>query len=126
VVASALELAEIELPQALVDEHVARTRDGVCRLAGAHPGARAHGVPLEPRKACREPLRLLPARVGEADVEPAVAEAARVVLRLAVANEDQAAHVTATATTSAASSASSAAAPSTSPVTPPSQRLAAT
>src|SRR6266511_2994712 len=110
-----LELAEVELAKTLVDERVAERGRGLARAAAR---ARVDDVAGEPGQA----PGVRPPAVGQADVEPPIAAAARVVFRLCVPDEQDPGHPATRRAASAAACASSVVAPSVSPVTPPSHR----
>src|SRR6266511_1648921 len=110
-----LELAEVELAKTLVDERVAERGRGLARAAAR---ARVDDVAGEPG----QPPGVRPPAVGQADVEPPIAAAARVVFRLCVPDEQDPGHPATRRAASAAACASSVVAPSVSPVTPPSHR----
>ena len=127
-VGSALEAAEIDLPEVVDDRHGQPARGGerLGRLPGAGARARDHGVVVERGQLDREPGRMLAAGLREADVEAAVAAPVRGLLRLGMAHEREPRHATATRDDERCELRElRRGAPRTSPVTPPSHRRAA-
>src|SRR5262249_3308497 len=101
VVGAAFELAEVELPQSLVDAEARPERRG--RLDGAPARARVDGIEREGGERPGEVARLILSPAGEADVEAAVAAAARLLRRLGMADEEEP-HATRAAKASSAAS----------------------
>ena len=90
---------ERPLDQSFVGDHVQAVglRQGASGLHRAVERARVHRAVLEMSERGGKLLRVRASRLREADVETAVAAAARVLARLGVPEEDQPTHNTATA-----------------------------